>query len=269
MLEKVDLTKKLRRADYEARLPGLQRRLRALQGACTDHKVTSLIVFEGWDGAGTEGAIHALTNGLDPRRFRLYTIQGARGAEEDYPWLWRFWRRTPAYGEMAIFDRSWYRRVLIERVEGLASEMAWRKAYRDINDFEQSLAEDGVVIVKFWFHLSKGEQKRRVKKHKQESAESRLMHPDGWKHHKKYNEYLVAVEEMLERTDSDWARWTLVPATSRWYARNLVHETVAARLGACLGDNQPALEGADDAPQADDSIADDIRKAMEAAESIL
>ena len=263
MLEKVDLTKKLRRADYEARLPGLQRRLRALQGACADHKVTALVVFEGWDGSGTNGAIHALTNGLDPRRFRLHTTQAAQGAEEDYPWLRRFWLNTPAYGEMAIFDRSWYRRVLIERVEGLASEMAWRKAYRDINEFEQSLADDGVTIVKFWFHLSQGKQKRRAKKRRQDSAEGGLAHPDGWKHHKKYNEYLVAVEEMLERTDSKWGHWTLVPATSRWYARNLVLETVAARLEARLGDNRPTPEGADD------SIADDIRKAMEAAESIL
>jgi polyphosphate kinase 2 (PPK2 family) len=268
MLEKVDLTKKLRKADYEAKLPGLQRRLRALQGACTEHKVTALIVFEGWNGAGTGGAIHALTNGLDPRRFRLHTIQAAREAEEDYPWLRRFWLKTPAYGEMAIFDQSWYRRVLVERVEGLASEMAWRKAYRDINEFEQSLAEDGVAIVKFWFHLSKRKQKRRVKKLKQEPAEGRLTHPDGWNHHKKYSEYLVAVEEMLERTDSAWGRWTLVPATSRWYAYRLVLETVAARLEACLGDHQPSLDEAADHPKADASIDDEIRKAMEAAESI-
>jgi polyphosphate kinase 2 (PPK2 family) len=240
-----------------------------LQAACADHKVTSLIVFEGWDAAGTGGAIHALTNGLDPRHFRLHTVQTAQGAEGDYPWLRRFWLMTPAYGEMAIFDRSWYRRVLIERVEGLASEMAWRKAYRDINEFEQSLAEDGVAIVKFWLHLSKGKQKRRVKKLKQESAESRLTHPDGWTHHRKYNEYLVAVEEMLERTDSDRARWTLVPATSRWYAYRLVLETVAARLEACLGDHRPALDEAADQPEADASIDDEIRKAMEAAESIL
>jgi polyphosphate kinase 2 (PPK2 family) len=269
MLEKVDLTKKLRRVDYEAKLPAMQHRLRALQAACTDHKLTSLIVFEGWDGARTEGAIHALTNSLDPRRFRLHTIQAAQGAEQDYPWLRRFWLMTPAYGEMAIFDRSWYRRVLIERVEGLASEMAWRKAYREINEFEQSLAEDGVAIIKFWFHLSKGKQKRRAKKRKQDPAERRFAHPDGWKHHKKYNEYLVAVEEMLERTDTPWGRWTLIPATSRWYAYRRMLKTVAARLEAHLGDRLPALDGAAQQPEADDAIADEIRKAMEAAESIL
>jgi polyphosphate kinase 2 (PPK2 family) len=164
MLEKVDLTLKLPKEENKRQMPRLQRRLYDLEKACWDANVPSIIVFEGWDAAGKGTSISKLTSRLDPRGFKLYPIREARTFEKHLPWLWRFWLKTPNYGEMAIFDRSWYGRVLVERVEGLTPVQEWRKGYRDIVDFERNLADDGYVIVKFWLHISKKEQKRRFKK---------------------------------------------------------------------------------------------------------
>jgi polyphosphate kinase 2 (PPK2 family) len=150
------------------------------------------------------------------------------------PWLWRFWLKLPNYGEMAIFDRSWYGRVLVERVEGFCTEDEWRKAYRDIVDFERTLADDGCVVVKFFLHISKREQARRFKTLERDPMESWHIQPEDWEHHRKYSDYLVATEEMLERTETEWGPWTIVEATDRRWARVKVFETIANWLGAAL-----------------------------------
>ena len=150
MLEQVDLNKRLSKPAYKARMPVLRDRLYDLQKACWDAEIPSLIVFEGWDAAGKGTTINLLTQRLDPRGFKLYAIREARTYEKHMPWLWRFWQKLPNYGQMAIFDRSWYGRVLVERVEELVSEKEWRKAYQDIIDFERTLADDGHAIVKFF-----------------------------------------------------------------------------------------------------------------------
>ena len=155
MLEKIDLTRKLPKEAYQRLKPRLQRRLYDLQKACWDAKIPTIIVFEGWDAAGKGTAINLLTSRLDPRGFKLHPIQAPRTYETHLPWLWRFWQKTPNYGEMAIFDRSWYGRVLVERVEGLTPVQEWRKGYRDIGDFERTLSDDGYVIVKFFLHIAK------------------------------------------------------------------------------------------------------------------
>jgi polyphosphate kinase 2 (PPK2 family) len=234
MLEKIDLGRKLPKEDYKKLLPQVQRRLYDLQKTCWDAQIPSIIVFEGWDAAGKGTSINLLTSRLDPRGFKLYPIQAARTFETHLPWLWRFWLKIPSYGEMAIFDRSWYGRVLVERVEGLTPVQQWRKGYRDIVDFERALADDGTVIIKFFLHISKKEQKRRFKKLEKDPLKSWHVQPEDWEHHRKYNEYIVAIEEMLERTDTEWGPWTIVEATNKRWARIKIFQTIIQRLEEAL-----------------------------------
>jgi polyphosphate kinase 2 (PPK2 family) len=234
VLEKIDLTQKLPKAEYKALKPQLQRRLYDLQKTCWDAKIPSITVFEGWDAAGKGTAINLLTSRLDPRGFKLHPIQAPRTYETLLPWLWRFWLKIPNYGEMAIFDRSWYGRVLVERVEELTPVQEWRKGYRDVVDFERTLADDGTVIIKFLLHISKKEQKRRFKKLEKDPLKSWHVQPEDWEHHGKYNQYLVAYEEMLERTDTEWGPWTIVEATDKRWARVKIFRTIIYRLEQAL-----------------------------------
>ena len=234
MLDKVDLSKNLPKKEYKERLPLLRARLSNLQKACWDAHIPSVIVFEGWDAAGKGTAINLLTQRIDPRGFKLYAIQAPRTFELHMPWLWRFWLKLPNYGEMAIFDRSWYGRVLVERVEGLTPEREWRRAYRDIADFERTLADDGYVLVKFFMHISKKEQKRRFKKLEKDPLEAWHVQPEDWEHHRKYDEYVAAIEEMLERTETEWGPWTIVEATDRYWARTKIFETIIGSLEGAL-----------------------------------
>jgi polyphosphate kinase 2 (PPK2 family) len=243
MLEKVDLTKRLPKAEYKARMPLLRSRLYDLQKACWDANIPSVIVYEGWDAAGKGTSINLLTQRLDPRGFKLYAIQAPRTYETHMPWLWRFWLRLPNYGEMAIFDRSWYGRVLVERIEGLTPEAQWRKGYRDIVDFERAIADDGYVMIKFYLHISKQEQKRRFKMLEKDPLESWHVQSEDWEHHRKYTEYVVAIEEMLERTDTEWGPWTIVEGTDRRWARVKIFETIVHRLEEALRERgQPLPE---------------------------
>jgi polyphosphate kinase 2 (PPK2 family) len=234
MLEKVDLTKKLKKKQYKKRMPRLQDRLYDLQKACWDANIPTVIVFEGWDAAGKGTSIKKLTQRLEPRGFKLYPIQAPRTHEMHMPWLWRFWQKLPNYGQMAVFDRSWYGRVLVERVEGLTPDHQWRKAYRDIVNFERTIADDGYVIIKFWLHISKEEQNKRFKKLEKDPLTAWHVQAEDWEHHRKYDEYLLAVEEMLERTETEWGPWTIVEATNRRWARVKIFETIIKRLEEAL-----------------------------------
>jgi polyphosphate kinase 2 (PPK2 family) len=249
VLENIDLSKKLSKKEYKKQLPRLQRKLYDLETAAWKAGVPSIILFEGWDAAGKGTAIQTLTQRLDPRGFKLYPIRAARTFEKMHPWLWRFWLKLPNYGEMAIFDRSWYGRVLVERVEGLTAERDWRKAYRDIVDFEQTLSDDGYVMVKFWLHIDKKEQRRRFKLLEKDVLKSWQVTDEDWDHHRKYDEYLLAVEEMLERTETEWGPWTIVEATNRWWARvkifNTIIDALAIRLDE-VGVTTEVLAGEDD-----------------------
>jgi polyphosphate kinase 2 (PPK2 family) len=241
MLEKVDLTKRLTKQAYKARLSYLRNRLYDLQKACWDVHVPSVILFEGWDAAGKGTSINLLTQRIDPRGFKLYAIQEARTYEKHMPWLWRFWLKLPNYGEMAIFDRSWYGRVLVERIEGFIPEKEWRKGYRDIVNFERTMVDDEYVVVKFFLHISKKEQSRRFKKLEKDPLESWHVQPEDWEHHHKYDEYVVAIEEMLERTDTEWGPWTIVEATDRRWTRVKIFETITHRLEEALKDRGLSL----------------------------
>lgn len=245
MLEAVNLERSLSRESYKKALPGLQRRLYDLEKACWDNGIPSILVFEGWDAAGKGGAISALTARLDPRGFKLYSIQWPRTYEKNYPWLWRFWLKVPGRGEMVIFDQSWYMRVLAERVEKRISASECREAIEDVVEFERMLADDGTVIIKFFLHISKKEQKKRFKRIAKLPLESWRVTEEEWKRHKRYDDYARPAEIMFERTDSEFAPWTIVEATSRWYARRKIFQTTIAALEKRLGTKAPPLRESD------------------------
>ena len=239
MLEQVNLKLKVSRKQYKKVLPDLQRRLYDLEKACWDEGVPSIVIFEGWDAAGKGSAITVLTERLDPRGFKLHPIRPPRTHEQQHPWLWRFWLKTPSRGEMAIFDQSWYGRVLRERVDQLIPKKEWRKAYRDILEFERMLADDGAVIVKFWLHIAKKEQAKRFRVIAKDPLESWRVTKEDWARHEQYDDYALAAEEMFERTESEWGPWTIVEATNRWHARKKVFDTLIAALEERLGDLAP------------------------------
>jgi len=239
MLENINLKRKLSHEDYKRALPALQQRLYDLEKACWDHGVPTVILFEGWDASGKGTAIAALTQRLDPRGFKLYPITAPRTYEQQRPWLWRFWLKVPNRGEMVIFDRSWYSRVLDERVERTLPPEQWRAAYRDIVEFERMLADDGAVILKFFLHISKKEQRERFEAIESDPLEAWRVTAADWARHKKYGKYLAAAEEMLELTESEFAPWTIVEATSKWYARKKIFETIVAAMEKRLGAKAP------------------------------
>jgi polyphosphate kinase 2 (PPK2 family) len=230
MLEIVDLTRAISKEEYKSRLPVLQERLYNLQLAASETGLASVIVFEGWDAAGKGTCNNVLPSRLEPRAFRLHVIQEPRTQELHMPWLYRFWQRVPNYGQMALFDRSWYRRVLEERVEKIAPPDEYDKAYRDITDFERTLADDGYALVKLFLHIGKKEQKHRFRKLESDPLTSWQVQPGDWKRHRKYGKYLAATEEMLKRTESEWGPWTIVEATDRYWTRIAVFEAIIRTL---------------------------------------
>ena len=230
VLEKIDLSKKISKKEFKQRMPTLRNHLYALQKASWDANIPVVALFEGWDAAGKGTSIQTLTERLDPRGFKLSPIRAARTYEKKRPWLWRFWLKLPGRGEWAIFDRSWYGRVLVERVEKLIPEAEWRIAYRDIVDFEHTLANDGYLIIKFFLHISQEEQRRRFEALSEDPLNAWHVEPEDWEHHRQYEQWLLAYEEAFERTDSEWAPWTIVEATDRRYTQVKIFETIITAL---------------------------------------
>jgi len=234
MLEKIDLDRALPKAEFKPRFEWLQERLMDLQNACWKAKIGSILVFEGWDAAGKGTVVNSLTQRLEPRGFRLYSIQAPRTYEASLPWLWRFWEKLPNYGEMAIFDRSWYGRVLVERVEKLTPKERVLAGYQDVANFERALADDGYMILKFFLHISKQEQRRRFKALQKDPLNAWHVQPEDWEHHRKYRKYTRAAEDMFSRTETEWAPWTIVEATDLRWARVRVFETIVRRFEETL-----------------------------------
>lgn len=226
MLEKVDLGLSVPKEQYRRRLPPLQERLYELSHQAFRGEVPAIIVFEGWAAAGKGGAIATLAERLDPRGARVVPIAPPRSAERRYPWMRRFWLRIPAYGQTVVFDTSWYRRVLIERVARQVKKRRWQAAFQDIADFEATLAAEGTLILKFWFHISKKEQKRRFRKLQKSALTAWQVSEEDTAQHKAYGRYLVAVEEMLVRTDLPHAPWVIIEATDRHHTRLRVFEEI-------------------------------------------
>lgn len=230
ILDTVDLTKKLDRKDYEEKLGPLQDRLRELGFECRRRSIPVILVFEGWDAAGKGGTIKRLTQELDPRGYEVFPIAAPSAFAKSKHYLWRFWRILPPAGSMGIFDRSWYGRVLVERVEGFASEPEWRRAYDEINRFERQLAEFGSVVQKFWLHLSPEEELRRFEERETTPHKMYKITAEDWRNRLKWNEYRVAVGDMLEKTMTTYAPWTIVEAENKLWARIKTLETVVKAL---------------------------------------
>ena len=188
------------------------------------------MVFEGWDASGKGGALKRLVETLDPRHVRVAQYGAPTDIEKRHHFLWRFWPALPGLGGMTVFDRSWYGRVLVERIDELATPEQWERAYRTIAEFERSFCEEGGVLVKFWLHLSEEEQLRRFEERQQDPLKRWKLSDDDWKNRAKRPLYLRAVEDMLERTDHEHAPWCLVEAESKRFARIKVIETVTARI---------------------------------------
>ena len=235
MLDKIDLNVKIEKATYKRIMPMLAKRLYAVQKQSWDAGIPVVILFEGWDAAGKGTSIQRLSRHLDPRGYKLYPIREARTYEKKHPWLWRFWLKLPARGELAVFDRSWYGRVMVERVENLIPERDWRRAYRDILDFERTIADDGHLIIKFFLHISKEEQKRRFKKLSKDPLTAYHVTAEDWEHHRMYSDWLIAYEEAFERTETEWGPWTIVEATDRRYTWVKIYRTVIMSLEDRLG----------------------------------
>ncbi len=239
MLEQLDLDQSVAKEAYKKRLVDLQHTLYSLHHAVFTKNVPVMVVFEGWAAAGKGSTINVLTEQLDARGFRVVPVTPPRTTETHYPWLWRFWQRVPAYGQMVIFDTSWYRRVLIDRLNKSVKRREWNAAYQDIAEFEEQLAADGTIIAKFWLHISKKEQARRFKKLLGDKFTAWQVSDEDATQHKAYDKYLEMVEEMLARTDSPYAPWTIVEATDKYFTRIKVYETLIKMLEARVGAQPP------------------------------
>ena len=226
MLEKLEMTKKLSPKQYDEQIGRVQVRLRELGFELFKRRVPVLCVFEGWDAAGKGGAIKRVCEMLDPRGFTVSTYAAPRGEEKTHHYLWRFWRNVPRAGHLAIWDRSHYGRVLVERVEGFCNEDEWRRAYREINELEAHLASFGVVLCKFWLHITKEEQLRRFKSREIDPIRSYKLTEEDWRNRAKWKEYNEAVEDMIQHTSTPYAPWTVVEANNKQFARVKVVRTI-------------------------------------------
>jgi polyphosphate kinase 2 (PPK2 family) len=235
-LDELDLSLKLGRKEEARRLEAAQERLLQLRlrlgGLEGDGRIGPpvLVLFEGWDASGKGGAIKRLVGRLDPRHVRVAQFAAPTYDEKRHHFLWRFGPALPGWGGMAVLDRSWYGRVLVERVEGLATKDQWSRAYEEINGFERTLHAEGMIIVKFWLHISSKEQLRRFKRRETDPLKRWKLTEEDWRNRKRRARYERAVEDMLARTDTEWAPWQLVEGDSKRHARVKVLETTIAEV---------------------------------------
>lgn len=239
LLNNVDLSQTVGRQAYARRLVQLQERFLALRlqlGGQVGNSLgpALLILFEGWDAAGKGGCIRRLVQPLDPRHFTVHQYQAPTPREQRHHFLWRFWPAVPGRGGMCIFDRTWYGRVLVERVEGFASPAEWGRAYEEIRHFESLLTVEDMLLIKFFLHISDEEQKRRFERRARDPLKNWKLTEEDWRNRAKRPAYTEAIEEMLRETDTASAPWTVIPAESKRLARIKVLETVIARLEAVL-----------------------------------
>jgi len=234
MLETLDLSHTLKRDVYVREVTRRQIQLRELGYQVYVQKRPVILLFEGWDAAGKGGAIKRVTEKLDPRGYVVYPIAAPQGEDKTRHYLYRFWRRLPEKGQIAIFDRSWYGRVLVERVEGFAAEPEWKRAYKEINSFERQLRDFGAILAKFWVHISREEQLRRFEERKAIGYKSWKLTDEDWRNREKWEAYEEAVEEMLVKTSTRTAPWSLVEGNDKYWARTKVLEKLVQILSTEL-----------------------------------
>jgi polyphosphate kinase 2 (PPK2 family) len=230
----VDLSLSLERDEYDEQLDTLQERLFQLEHELYVARIPAVIVYEGQDAGGKGGNIKRLTRGLDPRGYEVVPIAAPTAEELSHHYLWRFWKQIPKAGHITIFDRSWYGRVLVERVEGFCTGDEWKRAYREINEFERQLADFGTVVVKFWIQIDRKEQLKRFRARETTAHKQWKITDEDWRNRRKWRKYNVAVVDMLRRTSTTYAPWTILEGNCKLHARIKALRTVAAALEAAL-----------------------------------
>jgi polyphosphate kinase 2 (PPK2 family) len=223
---------------YERELAELQLEILKSELAHRERGNSVLIAFEGWDASGKGGAIKRLTEKLDPRGYHVWSVSAPTQEEKAHHYLWRFWTRTPERGRWAVFDRSWYGRVLVERVEGFAKKREWKRAYREINEFERHLVDDDVVLVKIFLAITKDEQLRRFKERESDPYKRWKIGPEDWRNREHWDAYVEAAEQMFTETSTERAPWTVIGANRKWHSRVQVMRTVLKALRIVDGKNE-------------------------------
>ena len=226
ILSKADLTLKYTREEYDAKLEKLQKKMEKLHGELYRRRIPVVLGFEGWDAGGKGGAIKRLTAKMDARGYTVNPTASPNDIEKAHHYLWRFWRAMPKAGHVAIFDRTWYGRVMVERIEGFCTKEEWQRAYKEINDMEKDLYDAGAIVIKFWMHIDKDEQERRFKERQQNPEKQWKITDEDWRNREKWEQYEDAVNEMLLRTSTDYAPWVVVEGNDKYYARVKVLKTV-------------------------------------------
>lgn len=222
--------KSIEEEEYKPKLKEQQLKLLNLTRELNDTKRALIVVFEGPDAAGKGGAIKRIVERLDPRLLRVHSVIKPTVEEYQRHYLWRFWNKLPPYGQTVIFDRSWYGRLLVERVENFASDKEWKRAYDEITSFEQLLIDDGAIFVKCYLHISRDEQLLRFKRREADPYKHWKINDEDWRNRRKWDEHNTAAEDMFERTSTEAAPWTVVAANYKWYARVKVVKTVVEAL---------------------------------------
>ena len=226
ILSKADLSLKYSREEYEEKLDKLQKKIEKLHGELYRRRIPVVLGFEGWDAGGKGGAIKRLTAKMDARGYAVNPTASPNDIEKAHHYLWRFWHAMPKAGHVAIFDRTWYGRVMVERIEGFCTKEEWQRAYKEINDMEKDLYDAGAVVIKFWMHIDKDEQERRFRERQENPEKQWKITDEDWRNREKWDQYEDAVNEMLMRTSTDYAPWIVVEGNSKYYARVKVLKTV-------------------------------------------
>lgn len=236
ILSKADLTLKLTREEYTERLDKLQKKMEKLHGELYRRRIPVVLGFEGWDAGGKGGAIKRLTAKMDARGYVVNPTASPNDIEKAHHYLWRFWKAMPKDGHVAIFDRTWYGRVMVERIEGFCSEAEWKRAYKEINDMEKDLYDAGAIVIKFWMHIDKDEQEKRFRERQENPEKQWKITEEDWRNRDKWGQYEDAVNEMLLRTSTDYAPWIVVEGNDKYYARVKVLQTVVDAIEARLAE---------------------------------
>jgi polyphosphate kinase 2 (PPK2 family) len=234
ILSNLDMTQTVSKKAFSTELEKQQGRLNQLQRRAHDQGVSTILVFEGWDAAGKGGAIRRLTAALEAQHYQVIPIAAPTDEERAHHYLWRFWRHLSRAGRLTIFDRSWYGRVLVERVEGFATEAEWMRSYTEINEFEDQLVERGIVLLKFWVHVTFEEQLRRFKEREKIAYKQWKLTDEDWRNRARWPQYEHAVNDMVERTSTRLAPWTIVEGNDKNFARLKVLRTIGDRMRAGL-----------------------------------
>jgi polyphosphate:AMP phosphotransferase len=234
VLTRLDTTRELPNEEYKLELAKYQGRLNLLQRKARDNKLSTILLFEGWDASGKGGTIRRILSALDARDAQVIPIAAPTDEERAHHYLWRFWRHLPRAGRVTIFDRTWYGRVLVERVEGYATRREWHRAYNEINAFERHLVQYGTVLLKFWMHISKDEQLNRFKAREETSFKRWKITDEDWRNREKWDDYERAVHDMVERTSTQIAPWNLVEGNDKRFARVKVLRTICEQLEKAL-----------------------------------